>query len=78
MKVWVSKHPYCCRTPTPVIETPMVDHQHGDRDDTPLGVGVKLSCVYGGEVGAATHRSFFQFLLRRRRPDYPNHDHFQF
>ena len=29
MKVWVSKHPCCCRTPTPAIETPMVDHQDG-------------------------------------------------
>ena len=25
MKVWVSKHTFCCRTPTKINETPMAD-----------------------------------------------------
>ena len=28
MKVWVSKHPFCCRTPTKINETPMADLWH--------------------------------------------------
>ena len=31
MKVWVSKHPFCCRTPTKMNGTPMADYQHGVR-----------------------------------------------
>ena len=29
MKMWVSKHPYNCRTPLPINETPMSNLQPG-------------------------------------------------
>ena len=52
MKVWVSKHPCCCRTPTPVIETPMVDHLHGVGG--PPWVFHQVARVYDSNMGAST------------------------
>ena len=52
MKVWVSKHPCSCRTPTPVIETPMVDHQHGVGG--PPWVLHQVVWVYDSNMGAST------------------------
>ena len=52
MQVWISKHPYSCRTPTPVIETPMEDHQHGVRG-LPW-VFHSFLWVYNSKMGAST------------------------
>ena len=52
MKVWVSKYPYCCLTPTPVIETPMADHQHGV--GSPPWVFHQVVWVYDSNMGAST------------------------
>ena len=51
MKVWVSKHPYCCLTPTPVIETPMADHQQGVGG--PPWVFHQVMWVYDSNMGAS-------------------------
>ena len=52
MKVWVSKHPFCCRTPTKMNGTPMADYQHSVRG--PPWVFHKFLWVYGSKMGAST------------------------
>ena len=52
MKVWVSKHTYCCRTPKQINETPMADLRH--RVGGPPQVFHQLVWVYGGKMGAST------------------------
>ena len=52
MKVWVSKHPFCCRTPTKINVTPMADNQHGVRG--PPWVFHSFLWVYDSKMGAST------------------------
>ena len=52
MKVWVSKHPFCCRTPTKMNGTLMADYKHGVRG--PPWVFHSFLWVYDSKMGAST------------------------
>ena len=59
MKVWVSKHPFCCHTPTKMNVTPMADHQHGVRGSS---TGVSLIVVgVRQQNGCFDTHTFIQF-----------------
>ena len=51
MKVWVSKHPFCCRTPTKMNGTPMADYT---MSEVRHGCFINFLWVYDSKMGAST------------------------